>query len=65
MSGQVDYEQQAGRCAYEAYRRATDREKAAGEPLPQWDDLTPNVQKAWIAVVDAVREHDNERTTQL
>jgi hypothetical protein len=64
MSGQVDYEQKAGRCAYEAYRREA-WERAAAEPLPKWDDLTPNVQKAWVAVVDAVGEHDNERTTPL
>jgi uncharacterized protein YecT (DUF1311 family) len=63
MSGHVDYDRELGKCAYDAYREAS--EDLDGERLPTWDDLLPKVQKAWIAAADAARKHEADRTTQF
>jgi hypothetical protein len=64
MSGHVDYDRELGKCAYEAYQHASE-DLGNGERLPEWDDLKPKVQKAWIAAADAARKHEADRVTQF
>ena len=65
MSGQVDYDRESGKCAYEAYQRATQAESANGNAVPDWEHLPSSVQETWITVASAVRQHDHERITQF
>jgi hypothetical protein len=48
-----------GQVAYEAYRAAAGgRSLAAGDPLPEFEDLPAAIRRAWEAVADAVcRRH--------
>jgi hypothetical protein len=62
MSGTVDYDRESGRCAFEAYHEAAAK---AGEPVLKWDELTPEIQAAWVDVVRAVRNREKERETQF
>ena len=65
MSGHVDYDREAGRCAYEAYRQALQFRSPSGEIQPEWDDLPTEIEEIWIAVARAVREHEKDRVTQF
>lgn len=65
MSGQVDYDRESGRCAYETYQQALQAGTPSAEELPGWEDLPSSVQDTWIAVASAVRRHDHERVTQF
>ena len=40
--------------AYEAYGTVTDFKNYQGLPMPKWEDLTPQIKKAWQAAVDHV-----------
>ena len=62
MSGTVDYDRESGKCAFEAY---VDVAKNTGERLPEWDELAPEIQKAWIEAARAVRSREKERETQF
>ena len=47
-----------GRAAYEAYRAASGgRSLVSGDPLPGWDDLRPDIRKAWDAAAIAAVDH--------
>jgi hypothetical protein len=37
--------------AYAAYGRTTDFKNYQGLPMPKWEDLPENIQKAWVAAV--------------
>lgn len=42
--------------AYEAYCNHTDwKSLVSGQPLPQWQDVRPEIKVAWEAVVRALR----------
>lgn len=50
---------EVGQIAYEAYCESTGGVSAvSGAPLPEWDDQSPEIQRAWVraaaAVIDAV-----------
>ena len=64
MSGQVDYDRESVKCGYDAYRRACETHPALNQRLPEWDDLAPEMQAAWIVVSQAIRQKETERTTQ-
>lgn len=50
MSGQVDYDRESGKCAYEAYRNALENQSAPHEVLPNWDDLAKRSRKrGWLS----------------
>lgn len=45
-----------GRVAYAGYCQATDgKSLVSGEPLPEWDQLSEAIQRAWMAAADAAR----------
>jgi hypothetical protein len=39
---------------YAAYGESTGHRNYMGDPMPDWDDLTPAVQLAWIAAAGAI-----------
>jgi hypothetical protein len=41
--------------AYAAYRTASNEKNVRGEPLPEWYELEPDNQKAWITATNAIR----------
>jgi hypothetical protein len=44
-----------GQRAYEAYRIASGGSSLiSGDPIPEWDQLEPKIQKAWAAAASAV-----------
>lgn len=44
-----------GRVGYEAYCNHTNwKSLATGQDLPQWDNLKPEIQMAWLVAGDAV-----------
>lgn len=45
-----------GRSAYRAYGRVTDFKNFRGEPMPAWENLTPEIQSAWVASANHIRE---------
>ena len=65
MSGQVDYDRESGRCAYEAYHRALRSQSRPEDVQPDWEGLPKDIQEHWIAVARAVRQHQQERVTQF
>lgn len=46
----VDWEELA-KVAYRAYGEVTDFKNFQGNPMPDWNDLTPTIQQAWQAAV--------------
>jgi hypothetical protein len=44
------------RLAYEAYTRAADSERVVGDSLPPFQALPEEIQAAWVAAANAVRE---------
>ena len=65
MSGYVDYDRATAKCAYEAFRRASEEHKPDVDARDDWDQLAPEQQNAWIAAVIAVRERESERATKF
>lgn len=50
-------ELELAKIAYEAYCESTDWKSAiTGDPLPQFNNCRPSVQKAWLAVVERMIE---------
>lgn len=43
--------------AYHDYGSVTDFKNYQGLPMPQWNDLTPRIQQAWIAAVHSIFNH--------
>jgi hypothetical protein len=41
--------------AYAAYRTASNEKNVRGDPLPEWFELEPDNQKAWITATNAIR----------
>lgn len=45
----ITYEE-LGKCGYDAYRAHTGgKSLATGQPIPDWDHLSPEIQAAWEA----------------
>ena len=51
--------------AYDAYGAVTDHKNYQGLPMPEWDNLTERIQKAWIGAVTAVLEKAANNTDDL
>lgn len=45
---------QLARVAYDAYGTVTDHKNFQGNPMPEYDDLTPLIKTAWEAVALAI-----------
>lgn len=45
-----------GKIAYEAYCKARDWKSVKGEPLPHFEQQSPELQKAWMDAGEAVAE---------
>lgn len=51
-------EKSIAQIAYEAYCETTDwKSLVSGQPLPQWDDVRPDIKIAWKEAANAVRDH--------
>ncbi len=46
-----------GRIGYEAYGNFTGWKTYNGKDMPQWDDLTLNIMRAWQAAGEAIVAH--------
>jgi len=48
----------SGQVAYEGYRRFSEgKSLASGEPIPEWDGLALEIQRAWEAAAMSVLNH--------
>lgn len=45
-----------GHIAYTAYGRSTGFRNFQGNPMPNWDDLTPQIRDAWINAARVIWE---------
>jgi hypothetical protein len=51
----IDLRESYGRRAYKAYSwSAGGVSLVSGDPLPPWDELPPEIQRAWVAAASAV-----------
>ena len=53
-------EQPLGQVAYEAYCGKGWKSLISGAPLPQWEEVRPDIQAAWDAAADAVIKKNDE-----
>ena len=50
-------EKEWGEIAYDAYREASGgKSLVSGAPIPQWDDMAPEIRAAWNEAGHAVKE---------
>lgn len=53
--------QEIAKLAYRAYGEVTDFKNFQGNPMPEWEQLTPTIQRAWVAAVTDAQSRLVER----
>ncbi len=56
MSEFTDATRQLARVGYEAYGHRAEWKNYAGDPMPQWEVLRPDIIEKWCAAVEAIAD---------